>query len=127
MEKVKKELEIAQRKNKQTEIKKEVEKIIGKLAIIKEKMTELKAEVINIKSMQLTYYHSLMYDGLDVRTDGLIWIIKCIWLLGYNVNLAKMPAFLDPEAVSYLFRVFFVIIVHSMLNSVWNWRKYKKN
>ena len=41
------------------------------------------------------YYHNLLYEGLDVRQEGLCWIIKAIWQIGANVQLTYLPTFLD--------------------------------
>ena len=47
----------------------------------------------------------MLYDGSDVRQEGLIWIIKAIWNLGKNVPMEYFPSFLDFQAIDYLFTV----------------------
>jgi len=37
-----------------------------------------------------------------VRKEGLIWVIKCIWLLGEDVHLVHMPPFLDSQCMEFL-------------------------
>ena len=93
----------------QADIKKQVQRINEKLDLLEKKIQELKTELNNVKCMQLTYYNSLLYEGLDVRSEGLIWIIKAIWALGYNVNLSKFPTFLDALSVEYLFQVLLIL------------------
>jgi len=51
------------------------------------------------------YYHRKLYEGLDVRNEGLIWIMKAIWNLGKNIKLSFFPNFLDKTSINYLFKV----------------------
>jgi len=55
----------------------------------------------------VNHYHRLLQLGLDVRQEGLSWIIKSIWLLGESVNLTKFPKWLDLEACEFLLDVIF--------------------
>jgi len=75
-----------------------------KLIKIHQKITNLKAHFNHIRTIQLAYYHQLLFEGVDTRKDGLIWIIKGIWLLGHTVKLQKMPAFLDKDAIEFLLK-----------------------
>ena len=76
-------------------------------------LVEYVKEDINIKIQQRdsiqnelsNYYHNLLYEGLDVRQEGLCWIIKAIWQIGVNVQLTYLPSFLDNESIDYLFTV----------------------
>jgi len=54
-------------------------------------ITYLENEIDSLKEEQLRHYHGLLQLGLDPRQDGLIWIIKSIWLLGENINMNKFP------------------------------------
>jgi hypothetical protein len=49
------------------------------------------------------YYHKKLYEGLDIRNEGLIWIIKAIWNLGENITMSFFPNFLDQYSIDYLF------------------------
>ena len=76
--------------------------------------------------MQLSYYHKVLSEGTDVRPEGLIWIIKAIWFLGFNINLAQLPKFLDEQAIDYLFKVYLKSLYkHSTQDSIWKQKNYK--
>ena len=49
------------------------------------------------------YYHRKLYEGLDIRNEGLIWIMKAIWNLGENIIMSFFPNFLDQYSIDYLF------------------------
>ena len=51
------------------------------------------------------YYHRKLYEGLDIRNEGLIWIMKAIWNLGKNIKMSFFPNFLDKTSIHYLFKV----------------------
>ena len=93
-------------------INKEKNKCYEALHTINESIKKIKEE-INIKIHQRdtiqnelsNYYHNLLYEGLDVRQEGLCWIIKAIWQIGANVQLTYLPTFLDNESIDYLFTV----------------------
>ena len=51
------------------------------------------------------YYHRKLYEGLDIRNEGLIWIMKAIWNLGKNIKMSFFPNFLDKTSIDYLFKV----------------------
>lgn len=44
----------------------------------------------------------MLKEGIDSRKDGLIWIIKALWLLGQDVIIANMPTYLDSESIKFL-------------------------
>ena len=69
-------------------------KLKEKKAILKEKINKLS-----------NYYHQKLYEGLDVRQEGLTWIIKAIWNLGENIKMSYFPSFLDNLSINYLFKV----------------------
>ena len=76
----------------------EIEKI---KTIINKKKKILKG---NVKRL-LDHYHKILYEGLDARQEGLMWVIKAIWNLGENVKLSFFPTFLDPISIDYLFTI----------------------
>lgn len=39
---------------------------------------------------------------MDARKEGLIWVIKVLWLLGEDVNITHMPSFLDGDCMRFL-------------------------
>jgi hypothetical protein len=40
--------------------------------------------------------------GVDARKEGLIWIVKVLWLLDEEVHVAHMPPFIDSDCMKYL-------------------------
>ena len=67
----------------------------------KEKKKELKDKI----QILCETYHKKLYEGLDVRNDGLVWIIKAIWNLGENIQMSFFPKFLDNISIDYLFDI----------------------
>ena len=51
----------------------------------------------------MKYYLELLYYGKEIRSEGLVWIIKGIWKIGENVPMSFMPTFLDLDSIKYLF------------------------
>ena len=101
-EKIEKKKEINKDKAKCYENLKEVNESISKL---KEQIRIKVQQKNNIQDELVRYYHNLLYEGLDVRQEGLSWIIKAIWQLGVNVELSYLPTFLDNESIDYLFTI----------------------
>lgn len=62
----------------------------------------IKRDIESTKEEQLTHYRALLKEGIDSRKDGLIWIIKAIWLLGEDINIEHMPTYLDSGAIKFL-------------------------
>jgi hypothetical protein len=52
----------------------------------------------------MAHYETLLYQGEEVRNEGLIWIIKAIWNLGENVPMSFIPPFLDFQSIEFLFQ-----------------------
>ena len=52
----------------------------------------------------MKHYEEMLYIGKEVRSEGLIWIIKAMWKLGQNVPMSFMPTFLDFKSIEYLFK-----------------------
>lgn len=111
-------IQINQQKNKLEDKRmKEVNRINSKLSLLymqkeqtlreyknleNEYTQYFKAE-IEIKQLLVSHYHKLLTEGRDTRGVGLVWIIKEVYMLGYDVITSYMPSFLDDKAVAYLF------------------------
>ena len=80
-------------------------KLKTELTDIKTKFTQSKLKITETTSQLMDHYKQLLYEGLDVRTEGLTWIIKAMWNLGEDVPIEFFPSFLDFNAVDYLFTV----------------------
>ena len=96
-----------QLKTKRTEI----DEIISKIDKIKYQITKKEEEKAKTKSILdqlkedlIIHYHKLLYEAIDVRKDGLTWIIQEIWSIGEKVQISYMPRFLDEQSVSFLFK-----------------------
>ncbi len=72
---------------------------------INQKIIEIKDIEKSTKEKLMKHYLELLYDGKEVRGEGLIWIIKGIWKIGENVPMSFMPTFLDFDAIKYLFKM----------------------
>ena len=59
------------------------------------KINDLKNTERNTKQQLMRHYLELLYNGQEIRNDGLIWIIKAMWKMGGNMPLSFMPTFLD--------------------------------
>jgi len=89
-----------------------------KISKINEEINLLKIQYNNNKKELINHYHQLLYEGIDTRDEGLIWIIQSIWDLNEDVNMEFIPNFLDENAIEYLF------IIANKKNSL---RKIDKN
>ncbi len=76
-----------------------------KLQDLNDNMKSHKEELENIKNKLLLHYHLLLSEGLDTRSEGLVWIIKSIWSLGENLNISYMPNYLDEKCIDFLFSI----------------------
>ncbi len=106
LEKHKREVEWSQRKLRKDELRKQVHDNAARIEKLGAKIKSLKHEIKNIKDTQLEYYSAKLREGTDVRQEGLIWVIKAIWCLGFSVPVSKMPQFLDKQAIEFLFKAF---------------------
>jgi len=82
-----------------------------KLSNINEPLKKLNEEIFEIKKEEnivvrklMAHYETLLYQGEEVRNEGLIWIIKAIWNLGENVPMSFIPPFLDFQSIEFLFQ-----------------------
>ena len=73
-----------------------------KRATIQSKITNLKYEIDRLRSDLSSYFHKILIEAKDTREDGISWIIRSIWEIGCNINLSKMPKFLDEETMKFL-------------------------
>ena len=114
-----------EKKEKKENIEKEKEDLIYKVEIVKkdilEKENEYKKKKILLKEkiQKLSYsYHKKLYEGLDIRNEGLVWIIKAIWNLGENIQMSFFPKFLDEKSIDYLFNIAHKSVKSDNLNNL---------
>ena len=96
---------IKEQEEKMNELKKDKK-------ISEEKINELEKEIDKYKKEEKTIVDKLMmsykeslFKGKNVKSEGLVWLIKAIWNLGENVPMSFMPNFLDCESIDYLFKL----------------------
>ncbi|OMJ69994.1 hypothetical protein SteCoe_32147 [Stentor coeruleus] len=63
---------------------------------------ELKKEQTLLKSTLVSIYMKILKQGLDIREEGLRWVIKCLWQLEEPIPLSAFPAFCDEESSQFL-------------------------
>ena len=96
---------IKKHKEKILKLREEANQKIDAISALEKEMEDLKYEIGVIREQLYDHYQKLLIEGKDTRNEGLCWIIKAIWELGKNVNTSKIPTYLDPDAVKYLFDV----------------------
>ena len=101
----KKDFEKKMKVDKIGKLKKELKQLKTPLKSINNEINELKHVEKNIKQRLMRHYQELLYNGKEVRNEGLSWIIKAIWRLGENVPMSFMPTFLDFSGIKYLFNI----------------------
>lgn len=104
-DKKKKDFQKRLKQEKIGELKKEIKQLKIPLKSINLEITELKNVEKNIKQKLMNHYKELLYNGKEIRNEGLAWIIKAIWKLGENVPMSFMPTFLDFNGIKYLFNM----------------------
>ena len=113
------------KKEKKEKIEREKEDLISKIEIIKKDVIEKENEykekkmLLKEKIKNLSYsYHKKLYEGLDIRNEGLVWIIKAIWNLGENIQMSFFPKFLDEKSIDYLFNIAHKSVKSDNLNNL---------
>ena len=101
----KRETEKIKKQKKIFELKQDINQLKAPFNSICQEINELKNTEKNTKQKLMRHYLELLYNGKEIRNDGLIWIIKAIWKMGENVPLSFMPTFLDLDAIKYLFNM----------------------
>ena len=101
----KRETEKIKKQKKIFELKQDINQLKVPFNSICQEINELKNTERNTKQKLMRHYLELLYNGKEIRSDGLIWIIKAIWKMGENVPLSFMPTFLDLDAIKYLFNM----------------------
>eukprot|EP00347_Sterkiella_histriomuscorum_P004311 403360932 len=86
---------------------------------------QIKKDIQSTRTDQVAHYRKLLKEGIDSRKDGLIWIVKAIWLLGYDINIADMPEYLDSEAIKFILEYGKLDIKRSELHSMLKDMKFK--
>lgn len=86
-----------------SDLKDEKQSLMSELEQIEAELKQFNTSQTKIKDELVSHYHQLIQKGTDTRGVGLIWIIREIYRLGYDVITSCMPNFLDEKAIAYLF------------------------
>ena len=92
-------------KNKLNDLREEYNINLAKINKIDVKINDLKQELKKHRKIQYNYYEKILAKGIDSRFEGLSWVIKTIWNLGFDVNDCKFPSYLDDKGVKFLIKV----------------------
>ena len=71
---------------------------------LNKELNEIKKKEKEITHKLMAHYESLLFKGEEVRSEGLIWIIKAMWNLKENVPMSFIPPFLDFQSIEFLFQ-----------------------
>lgn len=94
-------------------------KLENLLSNVNDKKNKLKSEIealekdiekADFQRLALTedlslHFHNILKAGVDVRNEGLSWVIKEIFMLGEDVSLSYLPDYLDDESINFLFKI----------------------
>lgn len=64
--------------------------------------SEIKKEQSLIKNSLSSIYLKILKQGIDIREEGLRWVIKALWELKEPIPLLCFPSYLDEESSQYL-------------------------
>ena len=67
-----------------------------------DKMNELKEEVNKLKSELIEYFYSILLYPNEFMTSGISFIFEKIWNVGEDINILRMPKYLDSLSIKYL-------------------------
>jgi len=93
-----------------TKKKKDIQQTKSVIKELREEMSKLKSmnSLLNdfykkTQLRQINHYYSILKKGADVWQEGLLWVIKVLWILGENnILISKFPHFFDSQSVSYI-------------------------
>jgi len=92
-------------KKKECEIKEERrENLKVKLDQLNSEILQNQEELSKLTNFLLTHYHKLLNQGIDTRKEGIVWIIRSIWNLGFSVIVSHFPSYLDEKSIKFLFK-----------------------
>lgn len=92
-------------KTKIAALRQELDRVETQARDTRAKIAGIKQELTKLREEQSEHYHKLLSQAVDTRQEGVVWIVKAIWGLGRNLNLSRIPRYLDSQAISYLLDV----------------------
>ena len=92
-------------KNKKIELNEELKKLQNDVKLIEEDIKKIKVRISSRIIEQRKYFFDILKKGIDVRKEGLSWvIIKLIELNGFFEE-SKFPKFLNNSQIDYLLTI----------------------
>jgi hypothetical protein len=80
----------------------ELNDILHELKLVEEKHFALKINIQDFTKQQRYYYFEILRKGIDVRSEGLTWVVKKLIELNAFFDNSHFPKFLDKNEVEYL-------------------------
>ena len=68
-------------------------------------MRTLKVRVNNRMNEHRKYYFEILKKGIDVRQEGLSWVLQKLIELKAPIENSKFPKFLNPQQIDYLLTI----------------------
>ena len=96
---------IAKIKKQKKEIEEKIKQNSNKLTEIQLKNKRAKANFTEKVQMLSEYYFQILKKGIDVRKNGLSWVVVKLMELNAYIDKNHFPPFLNDSEISYLMRV----------------------
>jgi hypothetical protein len=84
------------------DLEKKRDKINKRLEEYEKDIKKLKFNIKNINIQQKDYYLDILEKGIDVRSEGLSWVVKKILELNIYIDNSNFPKFLENNHIEYL-------------------------
>jgi hypothetical protein len=79
-----------------------IEECKNQIVKCEKEMKEKKSQAEKLKEQQITYFMDILNKGVDVRTDGLSWVVRSLMELNAYVDNTCFPRFLESNHREYL-------------------------
>ena len=87
---------------KLAQLKEQKKVLIKKINSYEIQLKTFREEKNKIKNELLSHYHDILYEGKDIRKEGLSWVILAIWNLKSEILPSYFPKFLDETSIEFL-------------------------
>lgn len=87
---------------KKLEMENKIEKINKEMAVLDSEIKVIKSNLHFLYTKQREYYLDLLQKGIDVRSEGLTWIVQRLIELNYVIDNSIFPRFIDSHQIDYL-------------------------
>ena len=87
---------------KLAQLKSQKNMLIKKIKLYEIQLATFREEKNEIKNELLSHYHNILYEGKDIRKEGLTWVIQAIWNLKSEILPSYFPKYLDEISIEFL-------------------------